>query len=257
MYRGNVVPLLVVGFLLLSALVVLAMRSAPPEANAVDTSAVAVVELFTSQGCSSCPPADQLLQTLDEEARADGRPVIPLAFHVDYWNDLGWADPNSRPEFSERQRAYARALDDRVYTPQMVVNGRRAFVGSDAFWAERAIESELRVPSPVHLTGLRARPGADSVHVTVMASSVPEATQLHVALLDARVEQDVPRGENAGRTLKHVNVVRMLQSAPLQAASAVSLPFPDELDRTTASVVAYAQNERTMSILGAARTVLK
>jgi hypothetical protein len=257
MYRGNVVPLLVVGFLLLSALVVLATRSAPPEANAVDASAVAVVELFTSQGCSSCPPADRLLQTIDEKARAGDRPVFPLAFHVDYWNDLGWADPYSRPEFSERQREYARALNDRVYTPQMVINGRHAFVGSDAFRAERAIESELRVPAPVRLTGLRARPGADSVHVTVMASSVPEATRLNVVLVDAHVGRDVSRGENAGRTLHHVNVVRMLRSVPLQAASALSFPLPDGLDHATALVVAYAQDERTMSILGASQTVLK
>lgn len=257
MYRGNVVPLLVVGFLLLSALVVLATRSAPPEANAVDASAVAVVELFTSQSCSSCPPADQLLQTIYKKAQNAGRPVIPLAFHVDYWNELGWADPYSRPEFSERQRAYARALDDRVYTPQMIVNGRHAFVGSDAFRAERAIESELRVPSPVRLTKLKARPDADSVHVTVMASSAPAATRLNVVLVDTRVEQDVPRGENAGRTLQHVNVVRVLRSVSLQAASVLSLPLPSDLDRTRASVVAYAQDERTMSILGATQTVLK
>ena len=91
---------------------------------------VAVIELFTSQGCSSCPSADQLLSQTINEAKKDGRKIFALSFHVDYWNRLGWADPFSTNEYSQRQRAYAAQLNDNsVYTPQMIVNGSRQFVG--------------------------------------------------------------------------------------------------------------------------------
>lgn len=104
-----------------------------------------VVELFTSQGCSSCPPADRLLTELAGRERE--RPVIALAFHVDYWNDLGWRDPFSSASATARQEAYARALGRGLYTPQLVVNGRAHAVGSRRGEVERALGAATRVPT--------------------------------------------------------------------------------------------------------------
>ena len=103
-----------------------------------------VIELFTSQGCSSCPPADRLLGRLAHDGSVGGRPVAPLAFHVDYWDDLGWPDPFALPAWTERQRSYAHALgDDRVYTPELVVGGRAGMVGSNVPRVLRAIADVL------------------------------------------------------------------------------------------------------------------
>src|SRR5678816_1982458 len=99
-----------------------------------------VLELFTSQGCSSCPPADRLLSSFIKEGEVAGRQVVALSFHVDYWNDLGWADPFSLPAWTERQRQYAEALgDNRVYTPELVVAGQTGFVGSNGGQIRQAI----------------------------------------------------------------------------------------------------------------------
>ena len=112
----------------------------------------AVVELFTSEGCSSCPPPDALLAEILEDARKDGRRVFCLSFHVDYWNRLGWTDPYSAPAFSRRQQSYAQAFkNDQVYTPQMIVNGTEEFVGSDRHRSRAAIDAALKRPERVQI----------------------------------------------------------------------------------------------------------
>ncbi|MGE5184634.1 MAG: DUF1223 domain-containing protein, partial [Acidobacteriota bacterium] len=125
-----------------------------------------VLELFTSQGCSSCPPAEALVNRLARAGTASGRPVAPLAFHVDYWNDLGWADPFSRPAWTERQQMYARALGDRsVYTPELVVAGGAGMVGSQTSAVERAIANAPRQRA------LDASAAWQPAHVTVTATA--------------------------------------------------------------------------------------
>ena len=127
-----------------------------------------VIELFTSQGCSSCPPAEKLLDKLAHDGKIAGRTVLPLAFHVDYWDDLGWADPFALPAWTERQQQYAHALgDDRVYTPEMIVAGRVGFVGSDALHAAKAIAA---APAQKKLT---ATATWDASHLRIEASAPP------------------------------------------------------------------------------------
>jgi len=197
----------------------------------------AVVELFTSEGCSSCPPADRLLA---EVAKSPG--VYALEFHVDYWNSLGWRDPYSAAAYSDRQRAYAG--EDQVYTPQMIVNGTNAFVGSNRERADAAIAA-----------GLAARPRVilavqlDGDRLTYHVSKAPANARLCVAIVDPHRTTKVPRGENAGRTLEHARVVRAFSTTRL-AGETGSVPLPDKVP-AGGSVVAFVQEE-SGAILGAA-----
>ena len=219
---------------------------------AAEAAPIAVIELFTSEGCSSCPPADRLL--LDLAARDDAR-LFPLAFHVDYWNRLGWTDPFSDAAYSERQRAYARAVGSgRVYTPQMIVNGEDEFVGSRRVTAERAIQRALDVPA-LATVDLQATVDGSSVRIDYAVMDAPSAAVLHLALVQTQAEQTVPRGENAGRTLRHANVVRVFETVPAESGSQV-LALPDDLDAENAAVVAYVQTSGMKQIVGAARASL-
>ena len=227
--------------------------SAAPTEPAPAAEPVAVVELFTSEGCSSCPPADRLLRDL--AARDDAR-LFPLAFHVDYWNRLGWRDPFSDEAYSRRQRAYARAVGaGRVYTPQMIVNGQREFVASRRTEAERAIQHALDTPATATVD-LSASVTGRAVAVDYAVSDAPEAVVLHLALVQREAEQAVPRGENAGRTLRHANVVRAFETVPAATGRQV-LTLPDGLDPGGATVVGYAQDPATMEVVGAARATLR
>ncbi|NNF58339.1 MAG: DUF1223 domain-containing protein [Rhodothermaceae bacterium] len=204
----------------------------------------AVAELFTSEGCSSCPPADALLSELAER---DG--VIALSFHVDYWNDLGWRDPYSRDAFSERQRAYARTLDGRVYTPQLVVDGTEGFVGSRRMQANQAINTALSETDQVGIT-LTVQPEDEGLRASYTVGSAPDEAVLHLALVQRTGEQAVARGENRGRTLHHTNIVRTFDTVEATSGFRV-LTLPEGLSPDDVRVVAYVQEGRVGPILGA------
>lgn len=161
-----------------------------------------ILELFTSQGCSSCPPADALLSDLG------ARPgVIALAYHVDYWDDLGWKDPYSSPQWSARQAELSGALGAGLYTPQLVVNGRAQVVGSSRAKAEAAIAAaaaQAQIPVTVS-----ARRSGDDLRVSY-AAALREGDRVRVALTESGLVTRVERGENRGRTLRNDFVVRSL-----------------------------------------------
>ena len=174
-----------------------------------------LLELFTSEGCSSCPPADALLERLDRSQPVHGAELIVLSEHVDYWNDIGWKDPYSSHEYSERQSAYAAQFGNRgIYTPQMVVDGHFEFVGSDEREATKAIEDAATAPKvPVTISSNFSDGRTLTLHVETgsLPSSVrAESVSVFLAMADNSDESHVSRGENAGRTLKHVAVVRSL-----------------------------------------------
>jgi hypothetical protein len=201
----------------------------------------AVVELFTSEGCSSCPPADRLLAKLSQR----GGSVYALEFHVDYWNSLGWRDPYSAAAYSDRQRNYAAQLGEvQVYTPQMIVNGTNAFVGSDREHAEAAIAAGLGQRPQV---AIQAAIQGD--RLTYRAPGAPKGARLCIAIVDAHRTTKVPRGENAGMTLEHARVVRAFTSAALASAEG-SLALPGKVPAGGA-VVAFVQ-DGSGAILGAA-----
>ena len=178
-----------------------------------------LVELFTSEGCSSCPPADILLSQLERSQPVSGARIIALSEHVDYWNRLGWTDPYSAPIFTQRQNEYARALmSDDVYTPQMVVDGAAAFVGSNGAKARAAIDEAARSPkAKVSVAQTEAPAGSSSAPFTIRVEDLPEAksddrVEVMLAIAQSGLRSNVARGENAGRKLAHDAVVRKLVS---------------------------------------------
>ena len=184
-----------------------------------------LVELFTSEGCSSCPPADALLERLDRSRSISGTELIVLSEHVDYWNDSGWKDPYSSHEYSERQSAYAGQFGlGSVYTPQMVVDGHFEFVGSNERRASQAIKEAAESPkAPVHLSLVSRDDKATILHIE--AGPLPSATGtqsagVFLAIADNSDQSQVSGGENDGRTLQHVAVLRKLTRIGTVEASA-------------------------------------
>jgi hypothetical protein len=168
-----------------------------------------LLELFTSEGCSSCPPADRLLRRLDSEQPVPGAELVVLSEHVDYWNRLGWKDPFSSAQFSERQSGYARILGGQdVYTPELIVDGAKGFTGSDVDAARRAIHEALAFSKmPIRVDVQRAEGKAKiSIHMDHAAEGT-----LFLALAHDAMTSQVTRGENAGRDLAHVAVVYSLE----------------------------------------------
>lgn len=248
--------------LALAALVGGCRSTSVPEARADEpasgTKGVAVVELFTSEGCSSCPPADEVLADL---ATSD-RPVYALAFHVDYWDDLGWPDRFASHDNTMRQRAYARAFGaGGVYTPQMIVGGTEQFTGSDRGRAAAAVAHALAHPADVQLVLRPRASGPEVVTVDFDAPDAPQGSVLNLAVVEHSVSTSVRAGENAGKTLHHANVVRVFVTAPFRApAGSAVLQIPPSLARDDAELIAYLQQPSSerggMPILGAARSKL-
>ncbi|HET8995857.1 MAG TPA: DUF1223 domain-containing protein [Acetobacteraceae bacterium] len=190
-----------------------ALAASLPVAGSADADPV-VLELFTSQGCSSCPPADALLGELERQPA-----VIALAWHVDYWNGLGWHDPFATRFATDRQRAYAARLRTEVYTPAVVVNGGAVVVGSDRAAIAQAI---ARMPPPRVPIALRA--GGSGV-VASFDPALRPATVL-LASYDPVRDTAVGAGENTGRTLREYHVVRSVAVAPREAVAAGRVVFP-------------------------------
>ncbi|WCN84454.1 DUF1223 domain-containing protein [Micromonospora sp. LH3U1] len=213
----------------------------------------AVVELFTSQGCSSCPPAEELLTEIERDARERGQPVFTLGFHVDYWDYLGWPDRFADPAYTARQEAYAQAfVSGRLYTPQMVVNGTVEFVGSDRRQAAGAITSALTSTAPAPLALSAPDLSGHQVALDYQTERAPEGAVLNVAIVERGLDSEIARGENAGRTLRQDNVVRAFTSVGLGGERGrVELAAPADLDPRNATVVGYVQENANQAIVGA------
>jgi len=231
-----------------------------PASSRLNGTGVAVVELFTSQGCSSCPPADRLLSELAADPDFAGR-VFPLAFHVDYWNYIGWQDPFSSAEWSDRQRRYARELAGRVYTPQLVVNGSWETVGSRRGEVTGAVREALAQPPAAEVT-LRLDAGPDAVTAEAAirreTAAAGRPAELWLALYQDDLETPVTRGENADRRLVNDRVVRRfvraarLAAGETEAAGTASLALEPGWRRGSLGVVAFLQDPESLEILGAA-----
>ena len=221
-----------------------------------------LLELFTSEGCSSCPPADRLLEILDQKQPVAGAELIVLSEHVDYWDRLGWKDPFSSSLYTARQQEYSNRFNgDGVYTPQLVVDGRFGFVGSDGREASSAIQKAIREPKiPISISSASHDGNQFVAHIEVSAADQNLKGGrgiLYVALADNRAESYVARGENAGRSLAHVGVTRILKQAriiDLRTGSATDVALTAQRGAETGGsrVVAFIQDPKTGHILGVA-----
>ncbi len=214
-----------------------------------------LVELFTSQGCSSCPPADVLLSMLGKDPAFAGQ-VIPLAFHVDYWNYIGWRDPFSTRAWTDRQHAYAASFAERrIYTPQLVVNGEAHTVGIDRDGSFQLMDQAAAHGQRAQLTLTVARnPGTVTAHLDVANPDGP-TVDVQVALAQDDVVTRVARGENQGKTLRNDHIVRRLVNAGRVAAGArAHFDVPLTVDATWGAgplhVVAFAQDPATLRVHG-------
>lgn len=224
-----------------------------------------IVELFTSQGCSSCPPADRLLSRLTEVAGPGVEPLT-LSFHVDYWDRLGWRDPFSSPEWSARQSRYAQAFgSNRVYTPQIVIDGRLETVGSDESEVRRLLAEAVAAKARGQVE-VSARLGAKELRVDASARLPAGLAQgpceLIIAVVESGLTTQVERGENEDRRLANDTVVRRLERAGKVASDGATmrvegleLPLGKGWQRDGLAVVAWVQDPRSMAILGGARAM--
>lgn len=239
-----------------------AQTSAPPATNAARVPVV--VELFTSEGCSSCPPADEVLQELERTQPVAGAEIIPLSLHVDYWNYIGWADPFSSAAYSQRQNDYAAAFGrGRIYTPQMVVDGRAEFVGSEENRARRSIAEAAQQPkAAVTLQRQDGKDGQPALSVKVEkipAVSAGDEAEVVLAVTESGLRSSVARGENAGRRLTHTAVVRQLTTLGTAREGFQASPSlaPDKAwQRSNLRAVVLVQERRRRRILGAATVPL-
>jgi hypothetical protein len=218
-----------------------------------------VVELFTSEGCSSCPPADELLTHLRQDLAAKNIQVIPLGFHVDYWNSLGWKDRFSSAEFSRRQEQYTQSLRvDGPYTPEMVVDGAVEFVGNDAGQAQRSIREAASQPEVATVKISSAV--ADQLAVQAKMPSSAKDAQVVLAITEDNLMTQVGSGENGGRTLHHAAVVRELRRLGRlhEGSFEANVPLKLEKDwkRNDLRAVVFIQEGPSGKILGAASFAL-
>lgn len=224
-----------------------------------------LVELFTSEGCSSCPPADALLSRLEKTQPVEGAEVIVLAQHVDYWNYLGWRDPFSYAEAGARQREYARAFgNDDVFTPQMIVDGRTEFPGGNQGLAFETIAGATRTPkAQIVITRLASGAGAPGVQrLGVRVQNLPavaegDTADVLLAVTESDLSTSVGRGENAGRRLGHVGVARRLgvigsASAGAPFAAETEVNIEGDWRRENLRAVVFVQERAGKRVLGAA-----
>lgn len=214
----------------------------------------AVVELFTSEGCSSCPPADALIAKLQKEDAA--KPVYILAYHVDYWDRLGWKDTYSQAKFSDRQNQYAEWLNLRtVYTPQIVVNGSKEFVGSDESTLRKSISAALTNPVKSNLKLAINKQSSTSLSLNYSTDQQTAGYNLLIALVSPAGINKILKGENKGKVLSHIQIVRQFESRPLdgKTSGVINLSLVKSKEVLQTGVIAFLQDNKTGKISAATK----
>ena len=270
MRRGFYLLPLVAGSLSIGLLAMKTPGSPDDAKTSPSTVTPVVVELFTSEGCSSCPPADALLAKLDQAGRVGNAQIVALEEHVDYWDDQGWRDPFSSHDWTTRQYAYAEVLGNRnPYTPQMVVDGSLEFSGGHVQQALQSIAAEAaRAKVPVTLVqGAANKPGKEDFSVQVgklIPSPKGGGAEVWLAITETGLQSAVTRGENAGHELRHAAVVRSMRKigeakpdrdVSFTGETAVSIHKDWKLENLKA--VAFVQEKNGLKIIGAAEIPLR
>jgi hypothetical protein len=243
--KNQLVMLLVVSSVLLFSFVIITREKKSMKTYAV-AKGFAVVELFTSEGCSSCPSADAVIARLLKK-NIDN--IYILSFHVDYWNRLGWKDEFSQHAFSTRQTDYARSLNlNGPYTPQVVVNGTSEFVGSDENTLSNTINKRLKNGTE---STLKIKVVKSNNSVTVQYENKGgSGLLLNCAIILPEATTQVRRGENSGRSLYHVNIVKVLKVTEASGSSELKVDVPKDLINKQFKLIAFTQKKNNLEIIG-------
>ncbi|ACU61080.1 DUF1223 domain-containing protein [Chitinophaga pinensis] len=216
-----------------------------------DSKGFAVVELFTSEGCSSCPPADELMGRIEKGNKNES--IYILTYHVDYWDRQGWKDKFSDHAFSQRQESYANWLNlSSVYTPQLVVNGANEYIGSDEHSVIGGIADALDQTPATTLTLHSVKDGG-KLTISHEETAIKKNTKLVLALVQKEGESNVRAGENAGRKLSHVQIVRALKEVPAGDKKDVTLDLPADFSTQGWELIGFLQNSNNGHIIAATK----
>ena len=262
----NVLPLLALGtFLLVAPKAIPSWEAVAQAAEAQVDRTPVVVELFTSEGCSTCPPADALLSKLETDQPIGGAEIIGLEEHVDYWNHDGWVDSYSSPDWTLRQQEYvARFKDKSPFTPQMIVDGQREFVGNSERDAQEAIrEAAHRAKTQISITAETPAKG-DAGRFEVRVGNITgiadrDPVDVWMGITEGGLETAVKAGENSGRNLRHAAILRSLHkigAVPARDSSAFvvnqQVKFKSNWNRENLRIVVFVQERKSLRILGVA-----
>lgn len=232
-----------------------AVKAGQLSTSAADTKGFALVELFTSEGCSSCPPADALVaRMLEENPQA---PIYLMAYHVDYWDRGGWKDAFSDPKYSRRQEQYGDWLHlSTIYTPQIVVNGKAELVGSNETALFKAVSARLR-ETPAQSLTMISTVISGKINIAYQTNGPLGKSDLVIGLVQKSGQSSVKGGENSGMTLNHVQIVRKLSVEPLSMTSGtLNLTLPGDYKAKEWEVIAFVQDKASGAVLAAARCAL-
>ncbi len=218
-----------------------------------DNNGFVVAELFTSEGCSSCPPADKLIEKITQQN--PGKSIYVLAFHVDYWDHQGWKDRFSDPAYTARQRRYADWLNlETVYTPQIVINGHKEFIGSYENNITKTITKEL-AQAAAQTVSLRPHVEGSQLYVDFTAAG-EKNSELVLALVQKTATSNVKAGENTGRQLTHVQIVRQLYAQDVTDNKKITLELPNDFNAKGFELIGFVQQKKNGRITAAAKAEL-
>ena len=243
--------ILTIGSLFTTAILgCLSFSSNQSTSKTIENKGFAVVELYTSEGCSSCPSADKLLKQIREEYK--NQEVYVLAYHVDYWNRLGWKDAFSDHQFSERQSAYANNFrSSSVYTPQAIVNGKDEMIGSATGELKNSISKFLKSSNEIQFSSKIEEVNSQSLKLSFDLPADSQNKDLVVNLVQKNVSTNVKAGENGGRTLAHVNVVRYYMVVNINDSNqTVKVDLPTGMKKDDFDVIAFVQEKNKGAVLG-------
>ncbi|MDQ6531478.1 DUF1223 domain-containing protein [Flavobacterium sp. LHD-85] len=218
-----------------------------------DKKGFALLELYTSEGCSSCPPADELLGRIQNEYH--DKNVYVLAYHVDYWDKQGWKDIFSNPDFTKRQYDYAQFIGkEPIYTPQVIINGKTDYIGSQETSLRNGIKSALSKPASASLN-LDANQNESSISINYNVEGTSKNSRLLIAVVQKEAKSNVKRGENAHRVLSHYQIVRNLQSVDLNKIKkgTASIHLPKNYNAQDFEIIGFVQDMNSGAILGVKR----
>jgi hypothetical protein len=211
-----------------------------------------VIELFSSEGCSSCPPAESLMSKLIRKADSDSLPLYIIDFHVDYWDYLGWKDTLANPQYTKRQQEYGDYFKlSSIYTPQAIINGKSEIVGSDEEKINTAIDREIKQTSSLKLNCSLTKVEGQKIEMQYTITGDIANSSLNFALVESGITVNVQRGENAHKTLVHDNAARVFKSIKLNSAEGEIALNATHINLTHCKLICFVQNAANMNILAA------